>query len=160
MESITGRSIFSREGIRLILNNGYIEAIEKAAIPADAPYLSFGFYDIQVNGFAGYDYNTAGLKVEHVREIVKLLVASGTTQHLPTIITNSNERIISNLRIIAERLLRSQLNLQRPYQESTLRALTFPEKKVPGEPIAESLSAIPTLASLLNVRRHQAVVLS
>ena len=47
------------------------------------------FVDIQVNGFAGVDFNSPGLTAGDVARAAAALRATGVTQFLPTIITSS-----------------------------------------------------------------------
>ncbi|MCL1888318.1 MAG: N-acetylglucosamine-6-phosphate deacetylase, partial [Kiritimatiellaeota bacterium] len=47
-----------------------------------------GLVDLQVNGYAGVDFNTPGLSVEDVRRARRLLRDEGITAFLPTLITN------------------------------------------------------------------------
>ncbi len=68
----------------------------------DLPWISPGLVDIQVNGYAGHDYSSERLAPEEIGSIVRALAASGTTQHTPTIVTAPGERIVRNLRLIAE----------------------------------------------------------
>ncbi len=70
----------------------------------DLPWISPGFVDLQVNGYAGHDFSSEGLTREDIGAIVRALAASGTTQHVPTIVTAPRERITRNLRVIAEAL--------------------------------------------------------
>ncbi|MEK1888922.1 MAG: N-acetylglucosamine-6-phosphate deacetylase [Phyllobacterium sp.] len=46
-----------------------------------------GLVDIQVNGFAGVDFNDAGLTPEALDDALEAMLASGVTTCLPTIIT-------------------------------------------------------------------------
>jgi len=45
--------------------------------------------DLQVNGFAGVDFNTPGLTVGDVREVGRKLYAEGIVAYLPTLVTNA-----------------------------------------------------------------------
>lgn len=59
-----------------------------------------GLVDIQVNGFAGVDFNSPDASVEQVRETLPALRATGVTRVLPTIITGSYERFAACARTI------------------------------------------------------------
>ncbi|GGH86370.1 N-acetylglucosamine-6-phosphate deacetylase [Pullulanibacillus pueri] len=60
-----------------------------------------GLVDLQVNGYQGHDLNTSPLKVESVRHVTKSLWQEGVTSYMPTVITNSDERIEQALKVIA-----------------------------------------------------------
>jgi N-acetylglucosamine-6-phosphate deacetylase len=51
-----------------------------------------GFVDLQVNGFAGVDYNTPGLTADDVRRSIAAQRATGVTRVLPTLITGPLDR--------------------------------------------------------------------
>lgn len=53
---------------------------------------STGFVDLQVNGFAGVDFNTPGLPPEALPRALAAMRATGVTRCLPTLITSSLER--------------------------------------------------------------------
>ncbi len=78
-----------------------IERIEEAA-GVQAPYLAPGFVDLQVNGFAGVDYNSAGSSLEDIARSIRTLFSTGVTRFYPTIITGSPEDMASALRNMAE----------------------------------------------------------
>jgi len=61
-----------------------------------------GFFDPQVNGFAGIDFNGRDLKPEGVHRAARALASFGVTRFLPTLITASWERTINQLRILSE----------------------------------------------------------
>jgi N-acetylglucosamine-6-phosphate deacetylase len=60
-----------------------------------------GFFDLQVNGFAGVDFNAARLTPEGLRAALDALHATGVTRCLPTLITSSFERFAAGARVIA-----------------------------------------------------------
>ena len=60
-----------------------------------------GFCDLQVNGFAGVDFNAHDLTGDRVSEALERMHATGVTQCLPTLITSSVERFSANARILA-----------------------------------------------------------
>jgi N-acetylglucosamine-6-phosphate deacetylase len=63
--------------------------------------VSAGFLDMQVNGFSGADYSLDDLQPEHIAAITHSLGRSGTTQHVPTIVTSPADRILKNLDTIS-----------------------------------------------------------
>lgn len=64
-------------------------------------FLSHVLLDMQVNGYKGIDYSGEDLSEEKIISLVETLSKTGTLRHVPTIITNSEERIIKNLSIIS-----------------------------------------------------------
>lgn len=56
--------------------------------------------DLQVNGYAGVDFNSPGLTVESVRAVVARLAADGTAAFLPTLVTGDPETVISTIRTV------------------------------------------------------------
>jgi N-acetylglucosamine-6-phosphate deacetylase len=60
-----------------------------------------GFFDLQVNGFAGVDFNAPGLTNDRVATALDRMRATGVTRCLPTLITSSFERFAANARVLA-----------------------------------------------------------
>src|SRR4030042_5883191 len=65
-------------------------------------YACSGFFDPQVNGFAGVDFNSPHLTPEGLHQAALSLASTGVTRFLPTLITSSHERVVCQLRILAE----------------------------------------------------------
>lgn len=59
-----------------------------------------GLVDLQVNGFAGIDFNNPALQTEEVEEVCRLLYAEGVVGFLPTLVTNDFDVIESLARTI------------------------------------------------------------
>jgi N-acetylglucosamine-6-phosphate deacetylase len=57
--------------------------------------------DIQVNGFAGVDYNSPRTPLEEIARSIRVMRATGVTRFCPTVITGSNENICGSLRNLA-----------------------------------------------------------
>ena len=67
----------------------YVEVQELPEETGDVPFLSPGFCDVQINGYAGVDFNQeAPLEPAAVRRAAEALWAEGCTTFLPTLITN------------------------------------------------------------------------
>lgn len=65
-------------------------APSRAASQADAGIRRFrhaGFVDLQVNGFAGIDFNDLAITPDHVHQAAAAMRAHGVTQFLPTLIS-------------------------------------------------------------------------
>ena len=100
MENVKGRSVFTGKDIRISFENGLIAAVNELDISEHLPYISPGFMDTQVNGYAGIDYSSENLGQKDVVKITDMLAAAGTSRHFPTIVTNSQELLIKNLKTI------------------------------------------------------------
>jgi N-acetylglucosamine-6-phosphate deacetylase len=111
-----GVSVFTNQPIEVTVQGGKITAItdldsslslsaSQHVSPDDGgclPYIAPGFLDMQVNGYQGSDYSLDDFSEDHLHNIVSMLAASGTTQHIPTIITSPQARILRTLRIISK----------------------------------------------------------
>jgi N-acetylglucosamine-6-phosphate deacetylase len=60
-----------------------------------------GLFDLQVNGFAGIDFNAPGVSADRVHEAFDRMRATGVTRCLPTLITSSYERFAASARVIS-----------------------------------------------------------
>jgi N-acetylglucosamine-6-phosphate deacetylase len=60
-----------------------------------------GLFDLQVNGFAGVDFNAPDLRAEQVSVALDRLRAVGVTRVLPTIVTSPFESFSSCARVLA-----------------------------------------------------------
>src|SRR5689334_14503 len=64
-------------------------------------YTAPGFIDLQVNGFAGVDYNSPGAAAEQVARSIRVLFSTGVTRFFPTVITGSPDDMQTSLRNLA-----------------------------------------------------------
>jgi len=60
-----------------------------------------GLFDLQVNGFAGVDFNGAGLTADAVHAALDAMRVTGVTRCLPTLITSSFDDFAANARVLA-----------------------------------------------------------
>jgi N-acetylglucosamine-6-phosphate deacetylase len=63
-------------------------------------YISPGLIDNQINGYANVDFSGNNLTAESVNSAVQSIWKDGVTTFLPTVITNSHENLIRNLKIL------------------------------------------------------------
>jgi N-acetylglucosamine-6-phosphate deacetylase len=61
-----------------------------------------GWIDLQINGYAGIDFNSPGLSPEAVKAVCERLNADGTAAFLPTLVTGDPEMLIANVRAAVE----------------------------------------------------------
>lgn len=62
-----------------------MEIARHATIPVKFP----GFFDLQVNGFAGVDFNDPTTSAKQIERAIAAMRATGVTRFLPTLITSS-----------------------------------------------------------------------
>jgi N-acetylglucosamine-6-phosphate deacetylase len=74
-----------------------IDSVAPAAVETDL-YLAPGWIDIQVNGFAGVDYNDPHTAHEEIGRSIHALYATGVTRFYPTVITGGPEEMAASLR--------------------------------------------------------------
>jgi N-acetylglucosamine-6-phosphate deacetylase len=63
----------------------------------DPAYISPGWIDLQVNGFAGVDYNSGSTTHEAIAGSIRAIFRTGVTRFFPTVITGSPEGMLSAL---------------------------------------------------------------
>lgn len=68
----------------------------------DVPFLSPGFIDLQVNGFAGADYCDPACPLEDIERSLQVQFSCGVTRILPTIITGGPNELVGALRNLAD----------------------------------------------------------
>lgn len=105
-ENIVAKSILSEDLLQITVEEGMLTAVEVLAHgtdgkPSEYPFIAPAFFDIQVNGYVGSDYSSM-LPTEKIEHLVFRLAESGTAFHMPTIITNSEERIIESIDAIVQ----------------------------------------------------------
>ncbi len=61
-----------------------------------------GWVDLQINGYAGVDFNAPGLTVEAVKTVTDRLAADGTEAFLPTLVTGDPDMLIGTIRTVVE----------------------------------------------------------
>ncbi len=74
-----------------------IQSVRPAAMLPET-YLAPGFIDIQVNGFAGVDYNHPRAPHEEIARSIRVQFASGVTRLYPTVITGAPDEMQAALR--------------------------------------------------------------
>ena len=62
--------------------------------------MNAGWIDLQINGYAGVDFNAPGLTVEAVKEVTDRLASDGTAGFMPTLVTGDPEMLISTVRTV------------------------------------------------------------
>ena len=98
---LRGVSPYTGEPIQLEISGSRVTGSETPdSLPDNAGYLCPGFIDLQVNGCLGADYSAEEFEADSVRVVVEKLASTGTTRHLPTLISSSQERILRNLEIL------------------------------------------------------------
>lgn len=108
---ITGRDAITGKPIRITIEKDRIQAMDPGG-ENESAWLSPGFIDLQVNGFRGCDLNGENVDPDVVISLVERMAAVGVTTFVPTLITASEERILSALRAIAKARGISQLAAQ------------------------------------------------
>ena len=83
--------------------DGVIDAVESLIAPADgAAYLAPGWIDIQVNGFAGVDYNDPHTSHQEIARSIRVLHSTGVTRFFPTVITGAPDDMAGALANLAK----------------------------------------------------------
>jgi N-acetylglucosamine-6-phosphate deacetylase len=79
-----------------------ITVVDHLIRPLDNPaFLAPGWIDLQVNGFAGVDYNSAASSHEEIALSIRAMFACGVTRFFPTVITGSPHNMAAALRHLA-----------------------------------------------------------
>ena len=82
--------------------NGVIDGVDHLLSPAqERIYIAPGFIDLQVNGFAGVDYNNPATEPEQIAHSIRMMYATGVTRFFPTVITGSPDEMAGAVRMLA-----------------------------------------------------------
>ena len=87
--------------LRVLVRDGRIAGLERADAVAGDSWLSVGWSDLQVNGFAGHDPNAEGADGSTVTAMVRSLWAQGVTGSCVTICTESPARMLAGIGAVA-----------------------------------------------------------
>lgn len=100
---VVGKDPATGDLLTVRIEGGLIARVEATATDDDnsEPWLSAGLVDLQVNGFAGFDANSADGDLDLIVAMVRALVAVGVTTVVPTVVTQSEDHIVGCLRRIA-----------------------------------------------------------
>jgi N-acetylglucosamine-6-phosphate deacetylase len=84
----------SGQHLAISWQDGLISLTDALAVPpSDADWVSAGWIDLQVNGYAAVDYNSPSTPLEEIARSASVLHSTGTTRFYPTVITNSPENM-------------------------------------------------------------------
>jgi len=84
------------------IRNGFIERIDESEkVNGSNLFIAPGLIDNQINGYAGVDFSSDSLREEDILKAAKAIWSDGVTSFFPTLITNSNERLLKNFRILS-----------------------------------------------------------
>jgi N-acetylglucosamine-6-phosphate deacetylase len=99
---IVGNCPGSIVGLQLEFRAVIERAIESSCSLSTDTFVAPGFVDIQVNGFAGVDYNNPDIRNETISASIRKMFQTGVTKFFPTLITGPKERIIGALRRLTD----------------------------------------------------------
>jgi N-acetylglucosamine-6-phosphate deacetylase len=98
----TGINLSTRENVEIEFGR-LIDLVEPVLGQDDEDqiFLAPGFIDLQVNGFAGVDYNSPAVSHEEIGRSIRAIFSTGVTRFFPTVITGSPEDMLGALRNLA-----------------------------------------------------------
>lgn len=81
--------------------DGTIRAVRSPEREPGELWLAPGFVDLQINGFAGVDYNDPHTRVEDILASIRTLFSTGVTRLFPTVITGAPQDMAAAVRNLA-----------------------------------------------------------
>src|SRR5438128_297350 len=96
----SGRDVATGEVISVEFDD-VIRSVGPGGISDDGVWIAPGFIDIQVNGFAGVDFNRPDTSQDELQRALELIVSTGVTRCLPTVITGPADDMVACLRNLA-----------------------------------------------------------
>ncbi len=98
----SGIDVSTGENIDLSFKTSILSV--EPALPAseNASYLAPGFIDLQVNGYAGVDYNLPTAAHDEIARSIRVIFSCGVTRFYPTVITGSPENMAGSLRNLVD----------------------------------------------------------
>ncbi|MEQ1884040.1 MAG: amidohydrolase family protein [Bryobacteraceae bacterium] len=98
--ALTGEwiTVDSGAGVAIQMVDPVLEPRDTSAV---VDYVSPGFIDLQVNGFAGVDFNSPNAPHADIERATRAILSTGVTRFLPTIITGDPGKMLAALRNLA-----------------------------------------------------------
>ncbi len=90
LKEISGRDVRAGAGLAVAFDQ-VVLTVTPTASPDDG-YLAAGWIDLQVNGFAGVDYNAPETSHEEIARSLEVLFSTGVTRCYPTVITGAPDQ--------------------------------------------------------------------
>jgi len=112
----TLKALFYRDGepVEIKVADGKIVKLQH--LPEDAmeskdtkTYVAPGLVEVQINGYMGVDFSGGDLTLEGIRKATKELWKAGVTTYLPTLISQSHERLKNNFSVLSQALDDSEI---------------------------------------------------
>jgi len=98
---------------RIAVQEGRIASVSPVDSPDEPPgterWIVPGFFDLQVNGFAGRSFADPEVKVEDVEHIARAVLQTGTTRLLPTVVSADLETLCRQLSVLAQAMEQNPL---------------------------------------------------
>ena len=97
----SGRDVSTQQNI-VLEGAAAIQSVEPVLGASNTEdWIAPGFIDLQVNGFAGVDYNSTDAPKDDIARSVQAMFSTGVTRFLPTVITGAPDRMLAALRNLA-----------------------------------------------------------
>jgi N-acetylglucosamine-6-phosphate deacetylase len=97
----SGLDALSGSGIEISFERTILSVEPSAPAGGQTQYLAPGWIDLQVNGFAGVDYNNPATSHEEIARSIQALFSTGVTRFYPTVITGGPDDMQGALRNLA-----------------------------------------------------------
>jgi len=97
----SGLDALSGSGIEISFERTILSVEPSAPAGEQTQYLAPGWIDLQVNGFAGVDYNNPATSHEEIARSIQALFSTGVTRFYPTVITGDPDDMQGALRNLA-----------------------------------------------------------
>ena len=100
----SGREAISGEPITVEGSGGeaaVFQYVDTDLSTGNGDWLAAGFIDLQVNGFAGVDFNAPSARHEDIARAIMAIFSTGVTRFFPTVITGEPHAMLAALRNLA-----------------------------------------------------------
>jgi N-acetylglucosamine-6-phosphate deacetylase len=97
-KTCTGIDVATNDAITLSFEDRILTRSASGPAATSPVFIAPGFIDIQINGFAGTDFNNPNATQTELARAIEAIVATGVTRCLPTVITASPDDMLSCLR--------------------------------------------------------------
>lgn len=102
MTTITGIHVVGNAPVSITFERN-IQVVDGLIAPREGlRYVAPGWIDLQVNGFAGVDYNSPSTPHDEIARSIEVLFSTGVTRFFPTVITGPPDDMAAALRNLAE----------------------------------------------------------